>query len=147
MKRMPFVFPIVCLIILIGIHFSACDNDSTTPEPDSEFREQISAVWTLQHAIVDGTDITAAFPNLTLTVNIDGEFTVTNPISPIWPSEGTYFLEKDPTSEQYTIVRSDGLEIEVVNITSSTLELHMQFQPSSGRTKSIGGVYEFLFVK
>jgi hypothetical protein len=137
------------LLVLAMFKFSGCDSDDSKPEPDpeKEYLEQLSFTWHLQQVKVDGVDVTSAFNQLALTLKGDRTFTVTNPVAPIWPADGTFVLEEISGSGDYMIVRSDGVEIKVNELSTTTLRLQLQFEPIGGRVSSVGGQYEFLFAR
>jgi hypothetical protein len=45
----------------------------------------------------------------------------------------------------YKIVRSDGMDIYIDELSATTLSVQLQYQPIGGRVSSVGGQYEFLF--
>jgi hypothetical protein len=137
------------LLVLAMFKFSGCDSDDSKPEPDpeKEYLEQLSFTWHLQQAKIDGTDVTLAFKDLSLTLKGDKTFTVTNPVAPIWPADGTFVLQEISGAADYKIVRSDGMDIYVTELSATTLRLELQYQPIGGRMSSVGGEYQFLFTR
>jgi hypothetical protein len=137
------------LLVLAMFKFSGCDSDDSKPEPDpeKEYLEQLSFTWHLQQAKIDGTDVTLAFKDLSLTLKSDKTFTVTNPVAPIWPADGTFVLQEISGAADYKIVRSDGMDIYVTELSATTLRLELQYQPIGGRMSSVGGEYQFLFTR
>jgi hypothetical protein len=137
------------LFVFVMFKFSGCDSDDSKPEPDpeKEYLEQLSFTWHLQQVKVDGTDVTPAFNELALTLKGDKTFTVTNPVAPIWPADGTFVLQEISGAADYKIVRSDGMDIYVNELSATTLRLQLQFEPIGGRVSSVGGQYEFLFTR
>jgi hypothetical protein len=135
----------ILLLLVIGtLSLMGCHKDG--PNPEEEYRQRLSAMWTLQKAIVDGTDVTNAFEDLILT--IEGEtFTIQNPIVPLWPANGSYTLSPDASSDNFKLVRSDGMEMRVVELSSTVLTLEMLYQHNAARVTSVSGKYQFFFVK
>jgi hypothetical protein len=129
------------------LKFSGCDSDDDKPDAEKKYMERLSFTWNLQQVKADGTDVTPAFNDLVLTVNEDRTFTVTNAVDPIWPAGGTFTLRKILGSTDYDIIRSDGMEMLVNELSPVELRLQLQYQPAGGRVSSVGGQYEFLFTR
>jgi hypothetical protein len=135
------------LLLLVMIKFSGCDSDDDKPGTEKKYLERLSFTWNLQQVKVDGTDVTPAFSGLVLTVKGARSFTVTNAVAPLWPSDGTFTLRKISGSADYDIIRSDGMEMLVNELSPAALRIQFQYQPAGGRVSSVGGQYEFLFTR
>lgn len=135
----------VLALLIIALLITACDNDNEKPGPEKRYLQKLSFTWSLQQAKANGVDVTPAFSGLTLTVKGDKTFTVATPVDPIWPANGTFTLRQVSGSEDYDIVRNDGVEIHVSELSTSQLKLQLQYQPPHGRVSSVGGQYEFVF--
>jgi hypothetical protein len=135
------------LFVLTIFNFSNCDSDDNSPNPEHEYLERLSFTWNLQQIKIDGTDVTPVFAGLSLIIKDDRTFTVTNAVTPFWPESGTFILQEISGSADYTIVRSDGMEIRVNELSATTLRLQLQYEPAGGRMSSVGGPYEFLFTR
>jgi hypothetical protein len=129
------------------LQFTGCDNDNEKPGPEKQYLQKLSFTWGLQQAKANGVDVTQAFSGLTLTVKGDKTFIVATPVDPIWPASGTFTLRQVSGSEDYDIVRNDGVEIHVSELSTLQLKLQMQYQPPHGRVSSVGGQYEFVFTR
>lgn len=135
------------LLTIALLQISGCDNDNEKPGAEKQYLQKLAFTWNLQQVKVNRVDVTPAFSGITLTVKDDMTFTVANAIEPIWPSGGTFTLRENSGSQDYDIVRSDGAEMHVSELSSSVLKLQMQYQPPAGRASSVGGQYEFVFTR
>ncbi|HEY5826253.1 MAG TPA: hypothetical protein VIT44_17905 [Cyclobacteriaceae bacterium] len=137
------------LVLLTIVCFSGCHKDpEPNPEPDKEqeYLQRLKATWTLQKAMVDAVDVTDAFGDLILI--IEGKtFTVQNQVAPLWPASGSYTLSPDPSSDNFKLIRGDGMEMKVQQLSSTVLTIEMLYQYSGGRTTSVSGKHEFFFTK
>jgi hypothetical protein len=135
------------LLVLVMFKFSGCDSDDNKPNAEKKYMERLSFTWNLQQVKVGGVDVTPAFIGLVLTVKGDKTFTVTKAIDPIWPGSGTFTLREVPGSGDYDILRNDGIEMIVTELSPVELKIQLQYQPAGGRISSVGGQYEFLFTR
>lgn len=136
----------LALLIIALLQITGCD-DNERPNPEKRYLEKLAFTWYLSQATVNGTDVTTAFNGINLIVRENRTFAAVYPIDPIWPAEGTFMLREVPGSQDYDIVRNDGVEIHVSELSTSQLKLQMQYQPPHGRVSSVGGQYEFVFTK
>lgn len=138
-----------CLaIILVVVSLSGCgESGATDPTPSAQdaIKEKLTAnKWNLQTAMVDGTDKTAVYQNLSITFTASS-YSSTNGGS-IWPATGAWsFNSVDGTS----IKRDDGLVI-TVDVTSTSLKLSFAWSKntlSGGKIESVSGQHVLQFVK
>ncbi|MBT1701601.1 hypothetical protein KK083_32225 [Fulvivirgaceae bacterium PWU4] len=135
----------VLALLTINLLITGCDNDNEKPGPEKQFLQKLSFTWHLQQARVNGVDVTRAFNGPILTIKGNKTFTVAPPVDPIWPASGSFTLREVSGSQDYDIVRNDGVELHVSELSASQLKLQMQYQPPHGRVSSVGGQYEFVF--
>lgn len=131
--------------LLIIALITSCDDEK--PSPEKQYLKKLVFTWNLQQATTNGIDVTPAFSGLALTVKGNKTFTVASAVDPIWPASGTFTLRQVSGSQDYDIVRNDGVEIHVSELSASQLKLQMQYQPPHGRVSSVGGQYEFVFTR
>lgn len=138
-----------CLaIILVVVSLSGCgESGATDPTPSAQdaIKEKLTAnKWNLQTAMVDGTDKTAVYQNLSITFTASS-YSSTNG-GGIWPATGAWsFNSVDGTS----IKRDDGLVI-TVDVTSTSLKLSFAWSKntlSGGKIESVSGQHVLQFVK
>src|SRR5687767_8045656 len=81
--------------LLSLVLFSAC-NGSDDPTEEQLFLKKLDGHWTLAtgSVSVDGRDVTNSFAGMEITFASDKTYTVLNPVSPIWSSNGTFTLER-----------------------------------------------------
>jgi hypothetical protein len=138
---------VIALLITTLLHIAGCDNDNEKPSAEKQYLQKLSFTWNLQQVKVNGVDVSQAFSGVALTVRGDQTYAIANAVEPIWPASGTFTLRENSGSQDYDIVRSDGVELHISELSSSVLRLQMQYQPPHGRVSSVGGQYEFVFVK
>lgn len=140
---------ILCAAILLFLlPLQSCHDDSD-PTPEEKYLARLSASWIIDEVTVDDRMVTGAFAGMELTVNNQKKFSVKNPVPPIWPSNGAFTLRLLSGSSEYSILRADGVEVTVVELTETNLTLQLQYvaPDTDGRIKSVSGIYEFHFVK
>jgi hypothetical protein len=137
------------MLVAALLTFSGCDKDHNHTDLEKQHLEQLSFTWELSQAKVDGVDVTSAFNNLTFTVKPDKTFTVSLPVEGIWPASGAFTLQKMSGSSDYSILRSDGTEMYIDELSGSILTLQLQYQSANGNNQvaSTSGQYEFRFTK
>ena len=130
------------LILVITLGYSCKKKD---PQPDARTIQlsKISTTWNINKVVNDDLDVTDQYSGFTLTVN-QLNYTTQNGGNP-WPSSGTYdFKDGDLT----TIIRNDGTEIKIEELTTSSLILSFNYASlSGGRTAGITGDFTFSLTK
>lgn len=143
MKKLTMTSALLTLILFV---FSGCDdNDKTITE--QQYLEKLTFTWSLYNVTLNGANVVPAYPGINLTLTGDRTFNITDPVEHIWPTSGTFTLRPVPGSEDYVIVRNDGAELRVIELSEAVLRLQMQPQPSGERTSAEEGQYEFVFTK
>jgi hypothetical protein len=126
------------------VAISSCDNADTTPTEEQLTLQKLSKNWTLVSAEVDDQDVSEWFTNMKMSYTEAKTFTVQNPVPPIWVASGTFQLEK--TGSNYSIIRSDGVEMAVTNLTDTNVTVQFGYTALPGaRANSISGLYSFSF--
>lgn len=137
-----FLFILVSTVLFTT---SGCHDDG--PSAKEKYQTKLEFSWSLIEAHVGETDVTDAFPDMELTV-VNNDYTVLNPVNPIWPASGTYTLQKQSAAgEPYYILRSDGVAITIAELTETSLILEFPYDSEAARTNSVSGDYQFKFIK
>ncbi|HLT72178.1 MAG TPA: hypothetical protein VKZ75_05975 [Cyclobacteriaceae bacterium] len=158
---MKIVLRMLSVLVTLGIIVSltGCDEDSGggTSEEQAQL-DKLTDTWNISSAKLDGTDRTADFPGLVLTIsgtyNAPGgtyafSFTGTRPNPSPWPASGTWQFDANPNSQ---IVRLDDGQKINYTLGSSNTQLTMEFNyqgagfPGS-RIEEVGGNWQFVFTK
>lgn len=135
-----FAFALMSLLFTSG-----CNED---PLPITAQVKQIltsTASWKMQTVLVDGTDQSTVYKNLTLGFTDTG-FTSSNG-GAVWPSSGTWKFTDDTAT---AIERNDGLQVTIDTATDSKLVLKLTWTKTTfglGRLASVKGVNVFTFGK
>jgi hypothetical protein len=141
----------------LAVFYSSCKPDEKDNRTTEEKQlDKVKSTWALTSAN-DGTDRTADFANLILT--LDGafsqggtynySFTGTRPNPSPWPASGTWKFGTDPLTQ---IIRDPGQDIEIdatYEVSETTLEISFVIPDNwvGGRTQSVSGNWTFNFVK
>lgn len=131
-------------IILIGlITFTSCKEELSAEEKaQSEFLKQLSGTWAVNVVEVDSKIVTDAFVDMQITFDTKKRITVVNPVGNIWPASSTFKLQKSDVF--YDLLRSDGVEVILTDLTADELGLEIGFAtPPGGRSASVAGIYAF----
>jgi hypothetical protein len=132
---------LVCLLMAQGCK----KKDDPIPET-SRVRTLLKAnAWKMQSVTVDGTDQATLYAGLTLTFTDTNYSTVKG--GGVWPVSGGWTFTDDSAK---TIKRSDGLEINILEATATSLKLGLVWSQGTigpGRVSSVSGNHQFVFVK
>jgi hypothetical protein len=139
------IFKLNILAVLLGITLmSGCGGDDPSAS-QIMLKKLMAHPWELTNAIVDENDETTLYNGLVITFT-KTEFTASNG-TPIWPASGTWEFTDN---KAMTIIRGDGLVVEILEASKTTLTLSFTWNNSTfepGRISSIGGDHEFTFVE
>ena len=130
------------IIAMVAFTFSC---KKKTPEPDQKTIQlgKLSASWSLTQVMNDNLDVTDQYTGFTLTID-QLTYTTQQGGNP-WPSSGTYDFKGDDLS---VLVRNDGAELTIDELTSSTLILSFNYTSlSGGRTAGVTGDFTFSLTK
>jgi hypothetical protein len=127
-------------VLLVTTGIAACDDEPTAEEI---FLEKLGKVWTADVVTVDDVVLEGAFDGFSITPTKEKTFTTTNGNSPIWPASGSFTLKAVSTGEGFNLIRNDGVEVEVRELTETTLQLKLHYISTGGRSSSVSGDYIF----
>ena len=149
MKKITNLNLTVTIALLFGLVFAqGCGSSGSDPAPNTS--DQVKAIltsgtWKINSVVVDGTDESGVYENLTL--NFTSTAYSTTHGNAIWPASGEWSFS-DTNGE--TIKRSDGLLITVTSAEASKLILRLNWNSTTigpGRVLSVGGTNVFTFGK
>lgn len=133
----------LAVVILLSVLAGCGDSSPSAIEVTSN---QLRAnQWRISSVMVDATDQTALFTNMTLSFTAT-DYTTTNGKA-VWPASGTWAFSDDSGKK---IKRSDNVEVSITEITDTTLKLSLNWATGTfgpGRVSSIAGNHVFSFVK
>ncbi|WP_373493346.1 hypothetical protein [Aquiflexum sp.] len=142
----PFVFS---LLIIFPLLFSSCGEDpSDPPQTQQEITRliMVNSPWKMTKVTVDGFDQTNVYRDLVLTF-LNTQYTSVNGKG-VWPETGFWSFDN---TEATAFLRSDGLRVEIQNITETSLRLSLDWDETTyittGRTLSLEGQHVFEFGK
>lgn len=148
------------LVAVFFLSVTACsEEDSATPdpteEPEATGQDLLVGTWSASAASLDGTDVSADFADLVLTISESLEFTTNgnalerqpNP----WTTKGTFTLDASASGDsQFRLLRDDGLTIDGQwSEEGNTLELDFTYaeETANGRKRAVGGDWSFTLTK
>lgn len=143
MKNILYKNILFVLILLSGILLSCGGSDPELSEVERKTAIMTKSTWKLNDVLVDGVDQTDVYDGLTIKFSGTG-FTTTNG-GLVWPATGTWNFKDDLGT---TITRSDGVEIEVAEISDVKLVLTFTWDKTTigpGRIGSLSGAHKFTF--
>ena len=142
MQFIPKLMLTVVFLLIAFTWLSSCKKDDD-PDPRDLQIKQLTATWNVSHVENDDENVTAQFSGFTLAIS-GFNYQTTNGANP-WPSGGTYSFKGNDLN---TIIRSDGTEISIVELTANTLVLSFNYNSlSNGRTSGITGDFIFSLTK
>lgn len=132
------------VVIIASILFMMACGSTPGPTAKEEATTLLtSGAWKMQSVSVDGTDQSAVYAGLVLTFTATGFSSAKGGL--VWPATGSWNF-KDETAK--SIVRNDGLEVTLVEATTSKLALKLAWAKTTigpGRVASVGGQNTFTF--
>lgn len=147
MKLQSFKYTLSLSALVVCMFLMACGGDNEPePTPADQIRALlIASEWRLETVQVDGIDKTDVYSGLKLQFTTNGYTAISG--KAIWPATGTWSFTDDAATK---LKRNDGLEIDIISITTTKLELGLTWTETtigSGRVGSVGGRHAFVFVK
>ena len=137
------------LLIAFPLVFSSCGEETTEiPQTQQEKTRLIlvNSPWKMQKVTVDGFDQTNIYKDLVLTF-LNTQYTSVNGKG-VWPANGFWSFEN---TEATSFLRSDGVRVDILEITNTSLRLSMDWDETTyittGRTTSLDGQHIFEFGK
>lgn len=141
MNKIKLIFSLVAIAMAVAGMLSCESEKDGEPDAQAELLKSLAGTWTVHSVLKDNVDVTDAFAGMAITFSADKKFTVTAPVSPIWPASGTFTLAK--TSSWFEILREDGVDITISNLQPNVLILSFDYVASNARQQSVSG--EFIF--
>lgn len=142
MNRIKINTALVLLMVSVLL-IQACKNEDPQTEADKIRSLLMSGEWNLETALVDEVDKTTLYQGLILSFTPTSFTSVNGGV--VWPSNGSWeFI--DASGEIF--VRGDGLEITILTIDDSTLEISFTLSEGSlneGRQSSVAGNHVYTF--
>ena len=146
---MKIVKNIVLAFTLIGIvSLTACgggDTPAPVVDPTQEIIDALTKTWSVSSVTLDNTDVTTDWNGFTLTFDSSKGYSATalNAESIlVWPASGSYSFPNANNTNQ--ILRNDGVEITLSNVTETSATLSFQITGRNGRTEGLIGQWVFV---
>lgn len=132
------------LMIFAGILMtvSSCKDDPTAEEI---FLKKIALAWKSSSTGVqfDGKDVNGVFKNFTITFTESKTYTTTADNAPVWPGSGKFTLKASAAPTGFSLLRDDGVEVTVDQLTETKLVLKFPYVGKTSRVKSVSGGFVF----
>ena len=134
---------ILAFLLAITVLVSCSKKDGPASALDV-FKKQLAVSWKINSAQLDGTDVTAYYPNLTITFT-STLLATTNGVLPLW--KPTVNITIEGTETPFHVLRDDGIDMTVVSIDATKLVIEFQYDAVrlGGRAESVGGNYHIEF--
>jgi hypothetical protein len=131
----------LCIAGLVSL--SSCSGSGGGDVPPHVASLLKSGQWKLKTVKVDNADQMSLFTGLAITFS-SSSYSATNG-APVWPASGGWTLNAEGT----VISRSDGLQININNITETSLDLSLVWEKDTfgGRVGSVSGNHVFTLGK
>ena len=131
---------IVLLVSIIG-----CNKNTPLSPKENMMQILTDGIWDIESVNVDGTDFMSTHRGMT--ISFDRNSYNCQYGYPVWPETGAWdFMDE----EGNIIVRGDGLEVHLFDVTSKKLHLSFLWDETiytGGKTEGISGEYVFVFRK
>lgn len=133
------------IFLLFALCIAVIVSCKEEPSAEEVFLDKISKTWNAKSTSVDGVFVNGAFEKFSLTFAKNKTFTSINGNAPIWPVTGNFTLKPVSSSIGFSIIKSNGVEVIVSELSDKKLILKFQYVVGSGRISSVGGNYIFEF--
>ncbi len=138
------VFKLMMMIVAVGflLTISSCKDDPTAEEV---FRKKIALTWKSSPVGVqfNSKDVNGVFKDFTITFTESQTYTTTVGNTPVWPASGKFTLKATTSSTGFSLLRDDGVEVTVDQLTEAKLVLKFPYIGKSSRVGSVSGGYVF----
>jgi len=142
MKKYNSIPKIIALVFLLVLAIQGC-KERNNPDPLTVQLNRLGQTWQLGEVVNDGINVTDKFTGFTLTITTNKSFTTLNGAN-AWPASGTFEFIGD---NKNILLRSDGLEITILSINATNLQLTFtQTELPGGRTSGITGEFNFSLI-
>lgn len=135
---------VAVLALMVITSFSACDDE---PSAEEAFMDKLSGEWTPSQISLDNVVLEGAFDGFQLVIKVDKSFSTIKGNDPIWAPSGTFTLKTNTSASGFSLIRNDGVEIQVTDLSNETLGLKFQYTSTGGRRSSVSGNYQFDLIK
>ncbi len=127
----------VTLLWLAFILFAAsgCKGDDG-PTPEELRLQELTATWSVESVVNDGSDVTNQFTGFTLIASSSQTYRTTNGGNP-WPSQGTFSLVPNNLN---AFIRDDNVQVNIASITETTLSLTFQMSAIRSTVHGVNGI-------
>jgi len=143
-KKLLIRFQVMWLAVVVGtlITISSCSDD---PSAEEAFLKKVSLAWKSSPSGVqfDGKDVNGVFKDFTITFTESQTYSTTSGNSPVWASSGKFSVKTSSSATGFSLIRDDGVEIVVDQLTDTKLVLKFSYIGKTSRVKSVSGGFVF----
>lgn len=137
--QLSFTLFVLCAMVT---GFSSCSKDDG-PSAQTVQLQKLSTTWKVSQVINDSQDVTAQYTDFVLTVT-ELNYTTQNGGNP-WPTSGNYTFKDGDLN---TLLREDDTQLNIDELTESTLILSFNFNTvTGGRLSGVTGDFTFSLTK
>ncbi len=139
----------ILLISIVALLTNCGGTTDPTPGVDSlqATIDGLAKKWTPSGVTLDGVNVSDDWSGVSVTFTANKSFTVSGlsqENSLIWPSTGTYSFPDE--NKPLKILRNDGIEITLKNLTSTSVDVSFAITGrTGGRGAGLSGNYSFSF--
>ena len=132
----------VMIVTAFLLTISSCKDDPTNEEI---FLKKMALAWKSSSTGVqfDGKDVNGIFKDFTITFTESQTYTTISGNTPVWPASGKFTLKPNSSSAGFSLLRDDGVEVTVDQLTDTKLVLKFNYVGKTSRVKSVSGGFIF----
>lgn len=146
MKTIKNIIQIIILAqVVLLVSCGGGDNPTPAADPRQEVIEALTKTWTVTSATFDDVTVSGDWNGFSLEFTDSQGYTTnasTDEQKLVWPTSGSYSFPD--ASNSFRILRSDGVEITISDLTETSATLSFQILQRSGRASGLIG--EWIFV-
>lgn len=141
---------LIFTLLLFSIYFSNCGSgEEPAPDPPVDIKQQVidglAKTWQVNSVTLDGVDVSNDWIGFTLKFDKSKNYTAKELSVKsilVWPVSGSYSIPN--ANMPKNILRNDGIQIVLSNVTTSTVTLSFTISGrSGGRVEALIGDYIF----
>ena len=136
---------LIALSIIAIVALTSCGKDNPAPvDPQQEMIEALAKTWTPTSITLDGVDQMGNWPGFNIQLTTTKGYTTnssTDEQKLVWPLSGSYTFPDATNANK--VLRDDGVEILLSNVTATSATLSFTITGRNGRTDGLIGEWVF----
>ncbi len=133
------------MLVILTVFLLTTSSCKDGPTDEEILLKKISLAWKSSSTGVqfDGKDVNGVFKDFAITFTESKTYTTTAGNAPVWPASGKFTLKSNSSGAGFSLLRDDGVEVTVDQLTDTKLVLKFNYVGKASRVKSVSGGFVF----